>query len=69
MSREPVRLAKKPEKNVSPLINHGWMLMHPAVILIILLLIIIFFSAFAFAITGGSAVESGGMRNFLARGM
>ena len=65
---KPARLYKVEEpRNISPLMNNsGWVLLHPAAILIALLIMVILLSALVFAVSGGSAVESGGMRNFLA---
>lgn len=69
MSKQPARLYPK-QDNTSPLImDYGWILLHPVTILITLLIIGILCSALVFAISGGSAVESGGMRNFLASGV
>jgi len=62
---QPVRLAKVEDD--TPLINlNSWVLMHPAVIIIAVFIMVILLSALVFAVSGGSAVESGGMRNFLA---
>ena len=62
---QPVRLAKVEDD--TPLINlNSWVFMHPAVIIIAVFIMVILLSALVFAVSGGSAVESGGMRNFLA---
>ena len=62
---QPVRLAKVEDD--TPLINlNSWVLLHPAVIIIAVFIMVILLSALVFAVSGGSAVESGGMRNFLA---
>ena len=61
---QPVRLAKVEDD--TPLINlNSWVLLHPAVIIIAVFIMVILLSALVFAVSGGSAVESGGMRNFL----
>ena len=68
MSKQPVRLAKV-ETDDTPLINlNSWVLMHPAVIIIAVFIMVILLSALVFAVSGGSAVESGAMRNFIAQG-
>ena len=68
--REPVRLHKKTtENNVSPLFISSRLFLHPAAIILTLLLGIIILSSIAFALSGGSAVESGSMRNFLVNGV
>ena len=41
----------------------------PATIIIAGLILVILLSALVFACSGGSAVESGGMRNFLVNGV
>ena len=64
MKDEPARLKKKEE-----IVFDSWMLLHPAVIIITMLLTVALCSALVFALTGGSAVESGGMRNFLINGV
>lgn len=66
--KQPVRLHKVEEpRNAPPLFdNVGWMFIHPAAMLIALLIAVVICSALVFAVTGGSAVESGGMRNFIA---
>jgi len=62
---QPVRLAKVEDD--TPLINlNSWVLLHPAVIIIAVFIMVVLLSALVFAVSGGSAVESGGMRNFLA---
>lgn len=43
--------------------------LHPAAIIIAGLIILLIVSALLFAVNGGSAVDSGGMRNFLAAGV
>ena len=69
MSKQPVRLHKVEDNHVSPLLNNsGWIFLHPAAIIIAMLITVIILSALVFAVSGGSAVESGSMRNFLASG-
>lgn len=69
MVKEPVRLHKV-QDNISPFeFLNSWVLLHPAVIVIGMGMLLFIVSALAFAATGHSAVESGGMRNFLARGV
>lgn len=41
----------------------------PATIIIAGLILVILLSALVFAVTGHAAVDSGGMRNFLAQGV
>ena len=43
--------------------------LHPAAIIIAGLIALLIVSALLFAVSGGSAVDSGGMRNFLAAGV
>ena len=43
--------------------------LHPAAIIIAGLIVLLIISALLFAVNGGSAVDSGGMRNFLATGV
>lgn len=59
---KPVRLAKVEEPK--PL--SSMMFIHPATVIIAGLIMVVILSALIFAVSGGSAVESGGMRNFLA---
>ena len=42
---------------------------HPVAILLAGLIVLLILSALVFAVSGGSAVESGGMRNFLVNGV
>ena len=42
---------------------------HPVAILLAGLVLLLILSALVFAMNGGSAVESGGMRNFLVNGV
>ena len=62
MSR-PARLGKIEEPKPMTLF------LHPAAILLAGLVIVLVVSALMFAVTGHAAVESGGMRNFLATGV
>lgn len=66
---KPARLGKQQEINVSPFNFSGWMLLHPTAILLAGLIIMLIVSALIFAVNGGSAVESGSMRNFLVNGV
>ena len=69
MAKEPVRLHKV-QDNISPFeFLNSWVLLHPAVIVIGMGIFVLIVSALAFAATGHSAVESGGMRNFIAGGV
>ena len=70
---EPVRLYKKTD-NVSP-VNHifdkieAWILSHAPLLLVLFLIMgVVLFIILCFAICGISAVESGGMRNFINGG-
>ena len=56
------RLDKAPEP-VNPVF------LTPATIIIAGLILVILLSALVFAVTGHAAVDSGGMRNFLAQGV
>ena len=59
----PARLGKTEEPKPMTLF------LHPVAILIAGLIIMLILSALVFACSGGSAVESGGMRNFLVNGV
>ena len=70
---EPARLYKKTD-NVSP-VNHifdkieAWILSHaPLLLALFLIMGVALFIMLCFAICGISAVESGGMRNFVNGG-
>ena len=62
LMNKPVRLGKVEEPK--PL--SSMMFIHPATVIIAGLIMVVILSALIFAVSGGSAVESGGMRNFLA---
>lgn len=71
---KPVRLQKK-EAQVSP-INHisekmeAWAYAHaPLILALFLIMGVVLFIVLCFAICGISAVESGGMRNFVNGGV
>lgn len=65
---KPVRLQKK-EAQVSP-INHIWAYAHaPLLFALFLIMGVVLFIVLCFAICGISAVESGGMRNFVNGGV
>lgn len=64
---QPVRLAKKltPEEKVE-----AWTKAHAHILLpILIVMLILLCLGLCFALVGVSAVESGTMRNFLARGV
>ena len=63
MSKQPVRLGKVSEPKPMTLF------LHPAAFILAGLVIVLVVSALMFAVTGHAAVESGGMRNFLATGV
>lgn len=66
--KEPVRLHKVEQNNYS--FDFGrWMLLHPSTILIGIGIAVFLVGALVFAVTGHAAVDSGGMRNFLAAGV
>lgn len=68
MNKTPARLGKV-EDQVSPLMNfESWVLLHPAAILLAIGFSILIGEALIFAVTGHAALESGGMRNFIANG-
>jgi hypothetical protein len=46
----------------------NWILLHPAAIVIGVGISLFLALALIFAVTGNAAVESGGMRNFIANG-
>lgn len=60
---KPARLGRIEESE--PMV----LFLHPAAIIIAGLIILLIISALLFAVNGGSAVDSGGMRNFLATGV
>jgi len=73
MNNQPARLHKK-ENNVSP-VNHifdkieAWAYAHaPLLLALFLIMGVVLFIILCFAICGISAVESGGMRNFINGG-
>ena len=69
MNKEPARLYKV-QDNVSPLMNfESWVLLHPTAIIIAVFFSIFICGALVFAVTGHAAVDSGGMRNFIANGV
>lgn len=57
---KPARLGKVEEPKPMMLF------IHPVAIILAGLIMVLILSALVFAVSGGSAVESGGMRNFLA---
>ena len=63
MATKPARLGKVKEPKPMTLY------LHPVAILLAGLVILLILSALVFALTGGSAVDSGGMRNFLVNGV
>ncbi|MBQ6512236.1 hypothetical protein [Methanobrevibacter sp.] len=67
--KEPARLAKQQEINVSPFNLSGWVLLHPTAIIFAVMFTLFICGSLYFAFTGHAAVDSGGMRNFLANGM
>ena len=69
MSKTPARLNKMDNDDVSPLFVNNWVLLHPVVILLAIIIGIFMVSLLIFAVTGHSAVDSGGMRNFIASGV
>ena len=66
--REPVRLHKV--ETSEPLMDdfENWILLHPTAIIIGIGISLFLTLALIFAITGHSATDSGGLRNFIARG-
>ena len=62
LMNKPVRLGKVEDPKPLP----RMMFIHPATVIIAGLIMVVILSALIFAVSGGSAVESGGMRNFLA---
>lgn len=69
MNKEPVRLYKNANNDVSPLFDlENWVLLHPVTLLIAIIIGIVIVSSLVFAVTGHAALESGGMRNFIATG-
>ena len=68
MKDQPVRLGKV--ETSQPLMDdfENWILLHPAAIFIGVGISLFLALALIFAITGNAAVESGGMRNFIANG-
>ena len=68
MKDQPVRLDKV--ETSQPFMDdfENWILLHPAAIVIGVGISLFLALALIFAITGNAAVESGGMRNFIANG-
>ena len=68
MKDQPVRLGKV--ETSQPLMDdfESWILLHPAAIVIGVGISLFLALALVFAVTGHSAVDSGGLRNFIARG-
>ena len=64
--KEPARLYKV--ENPEPMDFGNMMLLHPTAIIIGISISLFLALALIFAITGHSAVDSGGLRNFIARG-
>ena len=66
--KEPVRLGKV--ENTAPLMDFEmWILLHPSAVIMGMGITLLILGALVFAVTGHSAVESGGMRNFIANGV
>ena len=68
--KEPVRLGKV--ETSQPLMSvdvETWILLHPSAIIIGIGISLLLAGALFFAVTGHAAVESGGMRNFIASGV
>ena len=66
--KEPVRLGKV-ENTTPPLMDFEmWILLHPSAVIMGMGIVLLILGALIFAITGHSAVDSGGMRNFIASG-
>ena len=68
MKDQPVRLGKV--ETSQPLMDdfENWILLHPTAIIIGIGISLFLTLALIFAITGHSATDSGGLRNFIARG-
>ena len=60
---KPARLDKNTKENMNPI------LLNPAAIILAGIIIMVILAALVFAVTGHAAVESGGLRNFLATGV
>lgn len=67
MKDQPVRLGKV--ETSQPMDDfENWILLHPTAIVIGVGISLFLALALIFAVTGNAAVESGGMRNFIANG-
>ncbi len=67
--KEPVRLGKVETPSTMEIDFKNWMLLHPSAIILGICFALFILGALVWCYTGHSAVESGGMRNFLARGV
>ncbi|MBQ2832416.1 hypothetical protein [Methanobrevibacter sp.] len=65
--REPARLGKVETKNTS--INVDWIFLHPSAVILGIGFTLFLIGILVFALTGHAAVDSGGMRNFIASGV
>ena len=68
MKDQPVRLGKV--ETSQPFMDdfENWILLHPTAIILGISLTLFLVGALIFACTGHAAVESGGLRNFIAMG-
>ena len=67
--KEPARLCKV-ENTTHPLIDfENSILLHPSAVIIGIGITLLILGSLMFAVTGHAAVDSGGMRNFIANGV